>query len=155
MSSMFPYLNINISEDAGLETVDAGYLNPRRLIEAQQTIAKRSGCEIIDDTVSSVRRVIASDNSYCMQVLTEGSRQILCRKVLLATGAFTTFRDLLPASAGFPDQELTPTSVSLLRVSEADAEQLRLLLFCVYTISFNNSTDIYILVYRQVPQPHC
>ncbi|WAR00805.1 hypothetical protein MAR_025177 [Mya arenaria] len=124
MKKQFPYLVMNKTDRGELETQNAGYINPRALVAAQKIIALRAGCTIIDDIAVSVDRVLAG-TMYHMSVRTEGGRTILARRVLLATGGFSTFRDLLPPSAGYPDQYVKPTCVSLLKVSADTASRFR------------------------------
>ncbi|WAR01007.1 hypothetical protein MAR_025379, partial [Mya arenaria] len=124
MKKQFPYLVMNKTDRGELETQNAGYINPRALVAAQKIIALRAGCTIIDDIAVSVDRVLAG-TMYHMSVRTEGGRTILARRVLLATGGFSTFRDLLPTSAGYPDQYVKPTCVSLLKVSADTASRFR------------------------------
>ena len=69
-----------------------GHINPRVLHKAQQKIAKSRGCQIIDDVVNSIHQ-----ESPGHQVLhTDSGKQISAKKMLLATGAFTECRKLLP-----------------------------------------------------------
>ena len=123
LKSTFPYLNLPSSDIGVFEDQDAGYINPRKLVEAQKLIASRQGCTYVDDVVNQVTRVIHSDGTYAMNVVTEKGKNISCNRVLLATGAFSTFRDLLPDIE--PEQELCPLTVALVEVNGPDAEKLK------------------------------
>lgn len=119
----FPYMLLNDDTYGFKEFKNAGYINPRKLVEAQQTVARRHGCTIFNDVVNRVTRTVQSDGSYVMKVELD-SGQVLCsRKVLLATGAFTECRHLLPGI--YPDQVITPLNTSLLEVTENTRQILR------------------------------
>ena len=123
LSSSYPYLDFSSNDVGVYESKNAGYINPRRLVQAQKLIASKYGCTYIDDVVNNVTRTNQSDGSYIMEVVTGHGRKLKCSKVLLATGSFTTFRNLLP---GFePDQTLCPLTVGLVEVSPKDAEKMR------------------------------
>lgn len=57
ISTEFPFLKFE-NESIGLyEKKEAGYINPRMLIKAQNTIALKNGAKILHNTVKSLRRV--------------------------------------------------------------------------------------------------
>ena len=123
LSSLYPYLDFATKDIGVFESTNAGYINPRKLVEAQKLIASKHGCTYVDDVVNNVTRTNQSDGSYIMEVVTGHGRKFKCSKVLLATGSFTAFRNLLP---GFePDQTLCPLTVGLVEVSSQDAEKMR------------------------------
>ena len=123
LESLFPYLDFAPKDIGVFENTNAGHINPRKLVEAQKLIASKHGCAYIDDVVNSVRRIVQSDGSCVMEVVTGHGRNFKCGRVLLATGSFTTFRNLLP---GFePEQTLCPLTVGLVEVSQKDAEKMR------------------------------
>ena len=107
----FPYLKVPVGTVAILSE-QAGHISPRILVKAQQLIAKNHGCMILDDIVDSVEKKTSNQ-----LVLRTGSGQVIhANKVLLATGAFTESRNLLPR--GFlPD--MSSTSETVLFVSIA------------------------------------
>lgn len=123
----FPFLDMRKDNHGILETENAGYINPRKMVDAQKTMAARQGCTIIDDVVCRVTRIVQSDGSYVMLVETEGERAIRSKKVLLATGAFTNFRDLLAGTS--PHQIITPLIVALVEVDKTDLQKLR---YCIF-----------------------
>ncbi|KAL4238963.1 hypothetical protein ACF0H5_003667 [Mactra antiquata] len=92
----FSYLKVPDNVQAELETTNAGFINPRKLVEAEQTLASQQGCTIIDNVVHKIERIVCSDGTYAMKVVTDSGRCINARKVLLTTGAFTSFRQLVP-----------------------------------------------------------
>jgi len=58
-----------------------------------------------------------------MHVTTDSGREVQCRKVLLASGAYTDFRSLLPNIK--VDQTLCPLTVALAEISESDALKMK------------------------------
>ena len=120
----FPYLNVVPSHRCLAETWNAGYINPRKLVQAQQKIATRNGCHLIRDIVSSVVPVTLPGGQKGVRIETDGGRSIYSRKVLLATGAFTEFRSLLPKGLCLDLHPVTE-SVIFLEMSQVDAEKLK------------------------------
>ena len=47
-AAKFPYIHFEDCDEAWFESTAAGYINPRELVRAEQTIAVRSGCTIIE-----------------------------------------------------------------------------------------------------------
>ncbi|KAI8486572.1 hypothetical protein Bbelb_358070 [Branchiostoma belcheri] len=78
--------------------------------------ADLQGCDVVDDVVSSVEAPAgwARRAGANLAVRTETGAVIHARRVLLATGAFTTFRRLLPPGLR-PDVRLTGQTVALVR----------------------------------------
>lgn len=148
--SQFPFLSIPNSDEAVFESHFAGYISPRRLVKAQIAIAKKNGCQHIQEVVRSVTRVVVNTNTDAdsvMEVTTDSGRRILARKVLVATGAFTAFRNVLGVEVS-PDTKLFPLAVTKLEISEEDAQQIKYVLwliyvwnskYCVYNQSFFSS----------------
>ncbi|KAJ8304174.1 hypothetical protein KUTeg_017757, partial [Tegillarca granosa] len=118
LKKRFPYLNFNPSDEALFEFHRAGHVSPRKLLTAQLSVAERNGCDIINDVVKHIQRKVGRDGSYIMEVKTETGRTITARKVLLAPGAYTTSRQLLPPQI-VPNQTLTPLNVSLVEITDS------------------------------------
>lgn len=113
------------ASEAVLETADAGYINPRRLCLAEQRAAQSGGCHVIRDVVSDVVEDVATGNEAArMRIVTDGGLTLRARKVLIATGAFTDFRRLLPPGVRF-DLEYLTQSVIFLEMSAEDLERTR------------------------------
>lgn len=73
---------------AGLyEQGTAGNVSPRRLLEAQLVIFRQKGGIVLDDVVDSIQNTA---------VMCAAHGVITSRKVLVATNAWTNFRNLLP-----------------------------------------------------------
>ncbi|CAH1255478.1 PIPOX [Branchiostoma lanceolatum] len=122
----FPFLDIGTGMVGLLESGNCGHLSPRRLVSALQTAAHLQGCDVVDDVVASVEPPAswARSAGANLAVRTETGGVIHARRVLLATGAFTTFRRLLPAALR-PDVRLTRPTVALVEISESDADRLQ------------------------------
>lgn len=96
VKKLFPYLSIPSTQAVALEPRIAGYINPRRLVKAQQKLAKESCCEIIHDIVHSIDEVNDDQLGLYCKLRLDSGRLLICGKVLLATGTFTYCRRLLP-----------------------------------------------------------
>lgn len=125
----FPYLNVSKSDEAVLECNNAGYISPRRLIQAQLKQAKNEGCHVINEIVNDVIR-IEKDGEYCMRITTDTQKLIFARKVLLTTGAFTGFRNLLPSGLQL-NTILHPLTVAKVEISEESFKKIRYKLYMV------------------------
>jgi len=96
----------------------AGYIRPKRLIEAQEILAARAGGTLIDDTVTAIRPGPGRDG-YEIETVT--GRRLRSRVVVVAAGAFTNANDLLPE----PVPLRIKTEVKILgEVSDTDALDL-------------------------------
>ncbi|XP_078572853.1 N-methyl-L-tryptophan oxidase-like [Branchiostoma floridae x Branchiostoma japonicum] len=130
----FPFLEIGEGMVALLDSRDCGHVSPRRLVAALQTAAHLQGCDLVDDVVASVERHPASwarAAGATLAVRTETGRVIHAKRVLLATGAFTAFRRLLPPTLR-PDVMLTGQTVALVEISESDADRLQRMPSMIY-----------------------
>ncbi|XP_054756178.2 monomeric sarcosine oxidase-like isoform X1 [Lytechinus pictus] len=92
LREQLPYLHIEPNWEFLLNTENAGYVSPRNLVAAQQKIASSHGCQIIDDVVIKVED---TDGDF-LKVLCQSGRQVTAKRVLLCTGAFSNYYDLLP-----------------------------------------------------------
>lgn len=144
LKQRFPYLRLTEDTNGRMETKKAGYVNPRRMVKAQKTMAAKQGCTIIDDVVNHVTRIVQSDGSYVMLIKTEKGLSIWSKKVLLATGAFTTFRDVLPDVR--PEHIISPLLVSLLEVEEANLKMFTEMPCIIY---YGRANEVW-----QVPASH-
>jgi sarcosine oxidase len=52
---LFPYIDYKDPDVAWFESEEAGYVNPRKLVLAEQTLARKRGCTIIDDVATQIR----------------------------------------------------------------------------------------------------
>ncbi|XP_006823773.1 monomeric sarcosine oxidase-like [Saccoglossus kowalevskii] len=107
LTERYDYLSMRPNDEAILELKHAGYVSGRKQVLAQQTAARQQGCVIIDDIINHVIECNQSTVSNVMKLTTDKGHTIRARKVLLTTGAFTSFRHLLP-----PGKELDVTLYS-------------------------------------------
>lgn len=91
LAARFPYFSFGTRCEGVFEAANAGYVNPRRLVEAQSLLAQRNGATIIAETVVSSRE--AGDG---VLVTTAEGREVRGEKVLLAAGGFSIAENLLP-----------------------------------------------------------
>ena len=106
LKTRYPFLTVPSGSVGILFPYQGGYINPRTLHKAQQEIAKHHGCQIMDNVVD---RIYQEASGHHVLVTNSGKR-ISAKKVLLATGAFTECRNLLPN--GFsPDMDSTTETV--------------------------------------------
>ncbi|XP_021371983.1 uncharacterized protein LOC110462372 isoform X2 [Mizuhopecten yessoensis] len=123
LKKRFPYLSMSNTDEAIYETTRAGYISPRALIYAQKFVAMNNQCDVINEVVCKVSRDHVDGKSY-MSVLTEEGRTIKAQRVLLATGSYTTFKDLL-CTGTEPEVTLCPLTVAKVEVSEEDAKRVK------------------------------
>ena len=82
---------------AVLETEGAGWISARHHVTAHCALAAQHGCEIVNDEVTSVRqRDTGGGGPTSFEVTTSGGQRYHADKVLVAPGAFTNFKPLLP-----------------------------------------------------------
>jgi sarcosine oxidase len=89
LQALFPYLRFPSSTIGILERSTAGWIDPRKMLKAQNTVAEKSGVRIYRETVVKTELV---DNGVL--ATTDSGREIRAEKVLLAAGAFSNFNDL-------------------------------------------------------------
>jgi sarcosine oxidase len=87
----FPFLHFEPGETVGYQRRDAGRINPRGYVTAMSTVASSLGAKIIDDY--AVEMMVRDEG---VQVHTAGGQTLLSERVVVATGAYSTFDNLLP-----------------------------------------------------------
>ena len=93
LKKQFPYLGTCATLEGVYAPRNSGHISPRNLIQAQQLLARRSGCDVIYDVVNRITVLGSGD----LQFETKNSEStIKTKKVLLTTGSFTNARELLP-----------------------------------------------------------
>jgi len=118
------------------EPAPAGYINPRRMLKAQLTIATDEGASIVPETVVRVRRDHGS-----VVVETDSGNRYETKATLVAAGAFTNYHDLVPRKLSFqPETE----SIVLARVSESDARQLARAPTVIYSLEDMEVSGVYV-----------
>jgi len=73
------------------EGAPAGYISPRRLIQAQLAIASQQGATVVRQVVVKVEQTTAA-----VKLTTDRGATYMAQRVLIANGAFTNCFDLLP-----------------------------------------------------------
>src|SRR6185312_13107077 len=119
------------------ELAPAGHINPRLLIQAQETVFKKNGGKIYNETVKKI------DFEKNVIKITCFTGQIFeAKKVLLATGAFTNFFDLLKAKV---ELKLKSESTVWIKVEEKEALRLKSLPALLYKINQPGIQDVYLI----------
>ena len=113
------YFNFEDEDMCVVEFQYAGYVNPRLVVAAHQKIALNRGCQIIRDLVKNV-----SKNGQSWSVLTDSGQIIKANKILVTTGAFTAFRDVLPCGIK-PLLQLKTQTVLFAEVNQHDLIRFR------------------------------
>ena len=124
IAGSFPFFSLPVGYKGLFESKRSGYVNPRKLVQAEQAAARQHGCDVIESCVQQVFDSFHPDGTTLKFVQLENGDVIRSRKVLIATGAFTTLRDLLPAGLE-PDVTLNGETIAKICISDADAEKLR------------------------------
>lgn len=120
-----------------LEPAPSGHINPRNLIRAQNQAAAGDNVTFFANTVTN----IAYTNSGATLTL-QNSETIFASKVILTTGAFTNFNNLLPKPI---DLRLKSETIILAKVSAADAASLQALPALLYGIRNTELDDVYVV----------
>ncbi|MCB0036846.1 MAG: FAD-dependent oxidoreductase, partial [Anaerolineales bacterium] len=134
--AQFPYLAFPEDFAILFEPGPAGYINPRGILQAQLTIAKKQGAALIAETAVGVT---ADDDGVTVQ--TKEGQSYRAQKVLVAAGAFTNFCGLLPRP--IPLRIKTETII-LARVSDQTAAELKEMPTIIYEIDDPEIDDIYV-----------
>ena len=90
LQQRFPYLRFTPGSGAMLQAQDAGYINPRRLVEAQQGVARAQGATVLREEVVQVHR-----RGGQVEIKTRSGETVQANRVLIATGASTNAARLL------------------------------------------------------------
>ena len=146
LGARFPQLRFPPEENvAGVfEPTESGYVSARALVAAQREAARRHGATLVDREAASVERRGADDGDAEPEFVVRlaaadgGAREDAVRaaRVLVAAGAFTNLRPLVPAgAAGAPVAlELAPTTAQTMHfvLGAADAARLAELPSVIY-----------------------
>jgi len=109
-----------------LERKQAGYLNPRRLVEAQLALSEAAGGTLVREVVTAVRKD-AEAGLWRLQLGGPGQTgEISAQKVLVATGALTNYNSVLPANVQLALHAFTEPNLLLEVVGEQLARLNRL-----------------------------
>ena len=137
LNKRFTDFNFPESSMGLLETAPAGYINPRLLIAAQLKICKNQGVQIFNDTITGL-----SFNEGIFTANTADDKSISAKKVLLATGSFLNFNNLITPKLSLK----TKSEIILLaKMEEKEAQKLAQLPSLLYEIDEDNKDGIYLI----------
>jgi sarcosine oxidase len=91
LKSRFRYFDFGSDCEGVYEQRNAGYVNPRRLVEAQSLLAEKAGARVIRQTAVSVREEVG-----LAIVTTDDGAVFTAERVLIAAGGFSINENLLP-----------------------------------------------------------
>ena len=131
----YPFLAFSDEFVAWDEGGEAGYINPRSLIQAQFKVADNNGATIIREIVTDVKR----QSAYCELRTREGS-VIRARKVLLAAGGYSN--TLLDRKLDLPTKSHT---ILLAEIPPAEVERLRAMPSVISTFEHEAADSLYML----------
>ena len=86
-------------------------------------MAQNNGCEVLDDIVNKVEEVHEGGTAV-MKVCTEKDKDITSKRVLLCTGAFTAFRQLIPQGL-IPNIDLVRQAVIFAELGQGDLKKMK------------------------------
>ena len=104
----FPTLRFTPGSVGLLQQRDAGIINPRRLVAAQQAVASAQGAALIPEVVVGLR-----PTGTGVEIQTRSGSMLNANRVLLATGAYANANSLLPRRL---DMEIRAAMVMLAEV---------------------------------------
>ncbi len=91
LKSRFRYFDFGSDCEGVYEEKNAGYVNPRRLVEAQSLLAERAGARVIRRTAVSVR-----EEGGLAIVTTDDGAVYTAERILVAAGGFSINENLVP-----------------------------------------------------------
>ncbi|PKV90166.1 FAD-binding oxidoreductase [Streptomyces sp. TLI_146] len=130
-----------------MERERAGYLNPRRLVHAQQSLAITHGGRLLRGAVHSIRKDNTTGLWHLQGRGADGTFELCAEKVLLATGSLINHTGALPAGQQLALHAFTEPNL----LAEVPADQLDHLrdLPTIVTIdpedTGNDNTSLYLL----------
>lgn len=113
LAERFPFLTSTLGMLGYFEPRNAGYISPRRLVQAQTIAAQRTGARIVDDAALGL-----TETGSGVTIRTR-STTVQAERVLVAAGGHT--QALLGQSLGF---EVYGRTVAMFRLNAAQAERL-------------------------------
>lgn len=93
--SRHPYLCVPDDADGLVENSGAGYISPRRMVEAQTLLAEAAGAQCIRQAARAIRPLSAG-----VEVILDDGSSVTAEKALITTGAFTSACNLSPVDLG-------------------------------------------------------
>ena len=145
LKDRYPYVDIQESNQCVLQLSKSGVINPRGYLKAMVTLAHLGGCDIRDAVVDDITEISSTDGRSRTQVLTIDNGEVIrARQVLLCTGVFTSFTNLLPNHL-LPDVIMSPEQTLRMEVGEEDLMMLKDMPTITSMTNANFATDCYIL----------
>jgi sarcosine oxidase len=128
LGAAFPALSLPPLEEGEfeglLERSRAGYVNPRRLVEAQLALATKASVLLRRAAVTDVRFDRGAGRWRLQASGLDGEHEAWAEKVLVATGAFTNHNGVLPADLELALHAFTEPNL-LFEVPDAQLPELR------------------------------
>ncbi|NTE34970.1 NAD(P)/FAD-dependent oxidoreductase [Agrobacterium tumefaciens] len=115
LESRFPYFSFEPGCEGVFERDNAGYVNPRGLVQAQAILAEMAGVTRVDDIVVSTR-----EEDGRARVETASGAVYTADRVLVAAGGFSITKDLLPQPVAL---DVYGRTVAFFEVDEGDLDQ--------------------------------
>lgn len=112
MATRFPWFHFPDAYCGVFEPRNAGYINPRALVEAQVVLAEKAGVRVIRSEVSAVVRV-----GGVVNVRTAEGKTFTAGRAIIAAGGFSIARTLLPRPL---DLTVKARTVLFAEVAEGD-----------------------------------
>lgn len=119
----------------------AGYLDPRRMLRAQLSVAHQGGAALVKDVV--VERTVKSG---VQRLRTAAGLEVIADRVLVATGAYAAAYGILPVTLRL---RVKTETVMLARVSEDDAR--RRIPSLIYELDHDELDDLYLVPPTEYP----
>ena len=91
LQQRFPYLRFTPGSSAVIQGKNAGYIDPRRLLEAQQKLSVAQGATLLREVVVQMRKT-----GEQIELELRSGEKVRANRVLVATGAYTNATKLLP-----------------------------------------------------------
>ncbi len=106
LEQMYPYMKLPPGTQGILLKEMSGYINPRKLVIAQQKIARKLGAILYSGIVNKIDK----DRTGVYTLRLQSGDSLHSKKILLTPGAFIEIRELLPTGIN-PDMNSTTETV--------------------------------------------
>lgn len=144
LKTRFPFLCFPADSLMLQENHTAGWIDPRKLLQAQLKLSDNAGATIIDDTVVAISK---PDNGT-LKISLASDREVIAQKALVTAGAFSNFHNLLTRKL---DIKIRAEAVVLGEISIETAEELSTMPSIVWAVERGVCGGIYIVPPVQYP----
>ena len=142
-SKMFPLMRFPENSVAYHQPNNSGFINPRKMVEAQLEIALNHGCVKIKGAVKSLRRIVQGAK---YELRTENGDFITAEKVIIANGSLVNFIRGLTDNNLELDISLKSQTVAYFEVSDDDqADEYSNLPDCIPDFPHGALDSVYLL----------